>query len=283
MTLRPRRSVLFLPGINERATEKARTLPIDCVILDLEDAIAPNKKKEARTQIANSLDKGGFGNREVIVRVNKVNSNWVDEDLKMLSTRHPSAILAPKIDNLKDLQAIREKMAYASLLGEVPLWVMIESAQGVLNVANIASEMEEGTAMVVGTNDLAKDMRVRGGEDRLPFITAFSMTIMAARAHGLSAIDGIYASLENPEGLKAECDEGMRLGFDGKTLIHPNQVDICNKGFSPTEDELERANRMVEAYNKGLKDGKGVIRFEGKMIEALHVDEAKRILAFGEK
>jgi citrate lyase subunit beta / citryl-CoA lyase len=283
MAIRPRRSVLFLPGINERATEKARTLPIDCVILDLEDAVAIDKKTEARAQIAASLDKAGFGAREVIVRVNKVNSIWVDDDLEMLKTRHPSAILVPKIDTVKDLQAIREKMAYKGLLGEVPLWVMIESARGVLNVAHIAGEMEEGSALVVGTNDLAKGMHVRGGDDRLPFFTAFSMSIMAARANGISVIDGIYANLEDPKGFKVECMEGMRFGFDGKTLIHPDQVDICNACFSPSDEELARAKRMIEAYEEGLKDGKGVIRFEGKMIEVLHVDEAKRILAFGSK
>ena len=283
MAIRQRRSVLFLPGINERATEKARTLPIDCVILDLEDAIAPDKKIEARDKVASSLDAGGFEGIEVIVRVNKVDSQWVEGDLEMLKTRHPSAILAPKIDNLQDLQIIREKMAYKNLLGEVPLWAMIESARGVLNVSAIANEMEEGSTVIVGTNDLAKDMCVRGGADRLPFMTAFSMTIMAARANGLTAIDGIYATLDNEKGFKEECMEGMRLGFDGKTLIHPTQVKICNKIFSPDEEELDHATRMIEAYAAAKADGKGVIRFEGKMIEALHVDEARRILAIGKK
>ncbi|MGY8985675.1 MAG: HpcH/HpaI aldolase/citrate lyase family protein [Sphingomonadales bacterium] len=281
MAIKLRRSVLFLPGINERATEKARTLPIDCVILDLEDAVAEEKKIAAREQVSLSLDKGGFGTREVIVRINKVSSIWVEGDLDMLKTRHPSAILIPKIDSIKDLHQIREKMAFRGFLGEVPLWGMIESARGVLNIASIANEMEEGSALVLGTNDLAKNMQVKGGADRLPFGVAFSMLIMAARAYGLSAIDGIYADLENKEGFHAECIEGMRFGFDGKTLIHPNQVDFCNACFSPSEEDISRAQCIIKAYKKGLKEGKGVIRFEGRMIEALHVDEAKRILALG--
>ena len=284
MTHRPRRSCLYMPGANAKALEKAKTLLADVVILDLEDSVAPEAKVEARAAVAAAVSAGGYGKREVIVRVNALSTEWGRDDIAAAGAAKPDGVLAPKVESGDEVIALDDAMSEAGFGRDASLWVMIETPRAILNLAPIAAPAR-GTrlaAFVMGTNDLAKEMRARPGASRAPFHAALSLAVMAARAEGLSAIDGVYNDIANAEGFEVECRQGLDFGFDGKTLIHPSQIDICNSVFAPTEDEVARARAVIAAFALPENAGKGVIKVDGKMTELLHLEEAKRLVAVAE-
>lgn len=276
--MRARRSVLFLPVTNDRAVAKAKTLPVDTVVLDLEDAVAADHKEEGRAAAAAVLTEGGFGAREVVVRINALDSGMADVDLAAVASCSPDAILVPKIRSADDVIAAERLMGGLGLPDSVKLWAMIETADAVLNAAAIAAAGTRLEVLLVGTNDLSKDLRLPLGKNREALRTSLFMCVLAARASGLCVIDGVYNAINDEDGLTAECAEGRMLGFDGKSLIHPAQVEIANAAFAPTEAEIETARRIVDAWALAQAEGKGVASVDGRMIEELHAKEAKRLL-----
>jgi citrate lyase subunit beta/citryl-CoA lyase len=277
---RPLRSVLFLPASNARAIEKARGLACDAVVLDLEDATAPEAKAQARELMTETLAIGGFGARTVVVRVNGLDTEWGEADLKAAAEAGPDAILAPKVTDAESL------LAYDRLIAGAPertrLWAMVETCAAVLNLDALAalSGSTRLAALVPGVNDLSKEMRCKPGRERMPLVPALALSVTAARAHGLYAIDGVFNALGDASGLQAECAQGRALGFDGKCLIHPDQIETANAAFSPDDAEIAWAKSVVEAFADPANAGKGAIRVGGKMAERLHLAEAERILAF---
>ena len=269
--LRPRRSALYMPASNPRAIAKARSLDCDVVILDLEDAVAPEAKASARDAAVAAAREGGFGPRELVVRVNALSTPWGADDCAALAEARPAAVLVPKVD---DAAAVA---AYAERLDGVPVWAMVETAASVLRLDDLAAAL--GLAvLVMGTNDLAKEMRATPGPDRLPLLGFLAQTVAAARAHGLGVLDGVNNLLDDAEGLAAECAQGARFGFDGKTLIHPAQIDACNAAFSPDATEIARAEAIVAAFADPAAAERGAIRVDGAMVERLHLDQARRTL-----
>ena len=276
---RPRRSALYLPGSNARAIEKARTLPCDVVILDLEDSVAPEAKSEARSLACEAVRQGGFGAREVVIRVNGLDTHWAGDDLRDAAAAGPDAILLPKLASTDDVESCAEQVD-----GRAALWGMIETCQAVfrLDALGQASRACGLEAWVLGTNDLVKEMRCAPGEDRAPLLPSLSLAVMAARAHGLAILDGVYNDIANLEGLARECAQGARLGFDGKTLIHPTHLEAANRAFSPAADEVAWARTVVAAYDQPENAGKGVIKVEGRMVERLHLAQSRRLIAVAE-
>ncbi|MHA7826999.1 MAG: HpcH/HpaI aldolase/citrate lyase family protein [Roseovarius sp.] len=270
---RPYRSVLYIPGSKERALEKARELPADAIIFDLEDAVAPEAKAEARETLARALSEGGYGKRSRIVRINALTTEWGLEDVRVLGEAGADAILLPKVNTPSDVDNL------ADMLGpQVPIWVMMETPASVFNAREIAAHAQV-TGLVTGTNDLTKDLGCRYRADRLPLMTALQMIVMAARAaRGVVAIDGVYNRFRDGDGLKAECEQGRDLGFDGKTLIHPAQIEVTNTAFAPTQSEIETAERQIAAYEESKASGQGVAVVDGQIVENLHVVAAKRLL-----
>lgn len=274
--LKPRRSCLYSPGINVKAMEKAKSLPADVVIFDLEDAVAPELKSSARDMIANQINIGGYGKREVVIRINDLNSPWGKDDLDMANRINPDAILVPKIKSAADIGTID-----ALLNDGIALWVMIETPMAILNITEIAAmaQTTKLSAFIIGTNDLAKEMRARMTPDRIAFQQSLGMTILAARSYDLIAIDGVYNDFQNQAGLEEECRQGQIMGFDGKSLIHPAQIDTANQIFAPNEDELVHAQAIITAFALPENSNKGVIKVDGKMTEILHLEQAKRTIA----
>jgi citrate lyase subunit beta/citryl-CoA lyase len=272
MITRSRRSALYLPASNVRAIEKARTLECDVVILDLEDAVAPDSKAAARAQAVAALRNGGFGGKELVVRVNALSTEWGLQDCRALVGAKPDAILIPKVENGESFDG------YRAILDGIPLWAMIETASAVMNLAQIAATPGLG-ALVVGTNDLALELGARAKRNRIGFVGTLAATVVAARSHRLAVLDGVFNSVEDDEGFAAECVQGADFGFDGKTLIHPNQIRACNAAFSPDEEEIAWATRIEQAFADPTSAGKGALRLDGKMVERLHLDLARRILA----
>ena len=270
--IRPRRSALYLPASNPRAIAKARTLGCDIVILDLEDAVAPDNKASARDAAAAAVREGGFGARELVVRVNALSTQWGAADLVALAAARPDAVLVPKVDDGASLAACT-----AALPG-VPLWAMVETPRALLRLDDLASAPGLA-ALVMGTNDLAKDLGMRPGADRLPFLGFLAQSVAAARAHGLAVLDGVYNAIDDADGLARECAQGVQFGFDGKTLIHPGQIDPCNAAFSPTDEEVAWAETVERAFAAPDAAGRGAIRVEGRMVERLHLEQARRTLA----
>ncbi len=275
MLNRPFRSVLYLPGSNARALEKAQSLPVDAIIFDLEDAVSPDQKVNARLALAEKLTQGDFGQRYRIVRINGLETEWGDDDLAQFAAVGPDAILIPKVESRDALNDI------AALLDQVPaakntkLWAMMETPKGILNAAEIAkSDRLEG--FVMGTNDLAKDL---GSRSREAMITSLQHCLLAARAEGLICIDGVFNAFKDEDGLRAEAEQGRDFGFDGKSLIHPAQLAISNAVFGPSEDEVDTARRQIEAFQTAQEDGKGVAVVDGKIVENLHVETARSLLA----
>ena len=281
---RPRRSCLYMPGANARALEKARELPADTLILDLEDAVAPEAKAEARGAIAASLAAGGYGKRELVVRMNGLDSEWGHADLEMAVKSGAAAVLAPKVTGLRDIERLDAALKKAGAGEGIALWVMIETPLAILNIKEIAAASTGShlTTFVMGTNDLAKEYRARMTPDRLAFQTALQLSVAAARAYGLTAIDGVYNDIKNEDGFRHECEQGRDLGFDGKTLIHPSQLEDCNRIFAPSRHDVEQAQAVIEAFAAPANAGKGVLKVNGKMTELLHLDEAKRTVAMDE-
>lgn len=280
--VRPRRSALYMPASNLKAIEKAKSLPCDVVILDLEDAVAPEAKEEARAQAVAAVRAGGFGSRELVIRANGLDTPWGRDDLAAAAEVAPDAILVPKVNDVADLQA------YAASISAAPatttLWAMIETGRAVFNLGDLASQAaaHRFSCWVMGTNDLAKEMRARQTPGREPFLGVLGLSVLAARAHGLSILDGVYNDIDNDTGLEAICEQGLDFGFDGKTLIHPRQVEICNRVFSPSDRELEQAQAVIAAFALPENAGKGAIRVDGRMTELLHLEQARRLVAVGE-
>ena len=273
MRSRPYRSVLYIPGSKDRALDKARTLPVDAIIFDLEDAVSPDAKVGARDTLKAALTEGGYGNRAKIIRINALDTEWGAGDVEALRDADADAFLLPKVNSAADVQAL------ADLRGNgKPIWAMIETPLGVLNALEIAAHPQL-TGFVAGTNDLAKELNSRFRADRLPMLASLQMMLLAARAHGVIAVDGVYNQFKDNDGLKVECDQGRDMGFDGKTLIHPAQVDVTNEAFAPSEAEIDLAKRQIAAFEETEASGQGVAVVDGKIVENLHVETAKKTLA----
>jgi citrate lyase subunit beta/citryl-CoA lyase len=287
MTIRPRRSVLYMPGSNARALEKARELPADCLILDLEDAVAPEAKEAARGAIVQALE-SGFGDREVMVRINGLDTRWWVDDLNAVlgGSAKPGAILVPKISDPNQLQDLAARFVDLHTSPQVRIWAMMETPLAMLNAGRIAgASLDSETRLsgfVMGTNDLAKDTRARLVPGRAPMLPWLMTCVAAARAFGLGILDGVYNDLGNAEGFVEECKQARDLGFDGKTLIHPRQIDPCNEAFSPSPDEVAMARKMIAAFELPENANKGVVQIDGKMVERLHAEMAKQTVAIAD-
>jgi citrate lyase subunit beta / citryl-CoA lyase len=284
MIVRPRRSCLYMPGANAKALEKAKTLPADVLLLDLEDSVAPEVKAEARAQVAAAVKERGYGRREVIVRVNALSTPWGGDDINAAGAASPDGMLAPKVESADQVRTLNAAMNHAGFAKDATLWVMIETPRAILNIAEIAAAARDTrlAVFVLGLNDLAKETRARAGATRAPFFAALSLAVTAARAEGLTAIDGVYNDLADTAGFEAECRQGLDFGFDGKTLIHPSQIDPANTIFAPSADEIARARAVIAAFALPENAGKGVVKVDGRMTELLHLEEAKRIVAVAE-
>ncbi len=269
---RPLRSVLYIPGSKPRALDKARGLPADAIIFDLEDAVIPEEKAAARATLADALATGGYGARMKIIRINGLDTEWGADDAKAAAKMGADAILLPKVTSPADLEALAE------IVGDIPLWAMMETPGGMLNAAAIAAHRSL-QGMVMGTNDLAKDLQTRFRADRMPLMAGLGLCVLAGKAHGVALIDGVYNAFKDDEGLKIECDQGRDMGFDGKTLIHPAQLDVANAAFSPSDAEIELARRQIDAFDKCEATGQGVAVVDGKIVENLHVATARETLA----
>ena len=278
--IRPRRSALYMPGANARALEKARSLDADCLLLDLEDAVAPDAKDEARVQICDALREGGYGARELVVRINALDTAWGADDVAALAdlpeAARPHAILAPKISTAEQIDALVARMPE-----DCALWIMIETPEAIFNLQALAAKAVDTplAAFIMGTNDLTKEMFAALVQGRAPLMTALSMAVLAARQYGLTILDGVFNDIADEEGFMAECRQGADMGFDGKTLIHPSQLAVCNGVFAPSEDEVAQARDVVAAFAAPENAGKGVLKINGKMTELLHRDMAARLLA----
>ena len=286
MAIRPRRSVLYMPGSNVRALEKAKTLPVDGVIVDLEDSVAPEAKETARKQAADAVKAGGFGGREVFIRINGVDSPWHADDLSAAARAAPDVILVPKVSTPDTLELIGRRLLDMGTDRKTRIWAMIETPLAIFNILSIAAEARDSetrlSGFVMGTNDLAKDTRARLVPGRAPMLPWLSMCVAAARVHGIDILDGVYNDIGNADGFINECRQGVDLGFDGKTLIHPSQIEPCNTAFSPSPAEVEWARKMIKAFDLPENKGKGVVSIDGRMVERLHADMARRTVAIAE-
>ncbi|HEX5508805.1 MAG TPA: CoA ester lyase [Pseudolabrys sp.] len=286
MTIRPRRSVLYMPGSNARAIEKARTLPVDGVILDLEDAVAPDAKEAARKQVTDAVKAGGFGAREVFIRVNGIDTPWHAEDLSAAAHAGPAAILVPKISSPEALEMIGRRLLDMGTDRKTRVWAMIETPLAIFNILSIAAAARDSetrlAGFVLGTNDLAKDTRARIVPGRAPMLPWLTTCIAAARVHGVIVLDGVYNDIGNAEGFATECAQAVDLGFDGKTLVHPSQIEACNKAFSPSLEEVAQARKMIAAFDLPENKSKGVVSIDGRMVERMHAEMARRIVAISE-
>ena len=263
-----------MPAANARAIEKARELPCDVVILDLEDAVAPDAKDVAREQAVEAVRARGFGRREVVIRVNGLDTPWGLEDLAAAINARPDAILVPKVSSAHDVRAYG-----AAEAGGVPLWAMVETCASLFALSEIAGAGAGLAALVIGTNDLAKEMRCRLTVERAALAGPLSLAVAGARAHGLVILDGVFNGIDDDAGLARQCDQGAEFGFDGKTLIHPRQIEAANRAFTPAEEEVEWSQAIVAAFDSPENAAKGVIRVEGRMVERLHLAEARRLIA----
>lgn len=281
-TVRPRRSVLYMPGSNARALEKGRSLPADGLILDLEDAVAPDAKAAARDTIAQALAAGGYGGRELIVRVNGLNTPWGYDDLRMAAASGADAVLLPKVESADAVRQAEAVLRAAGAPAGQTIWCMMETPLGILNVKEIAGASPAVGALVLGTSDLAKDLHAAHTAQRLPMITSLGLCLLAARAYGLAVLDGVHLDLNDDEGFAASCRQGRELGFDGKTLIHPKTIAACNAAFAPDADEIAQAHRIIAAHAEAAAAGKGVVLVDGKLVENLHVENARRLVALAE-
>jgi len=281
--LRPRRSVLYVPGSNLRALEKAKTLAADALILDLEDAVAPDAKHTARAQVCEAVKAGGFGQREVVIRVNGLNTPWGYDDLVAASTVGADAILLPKTESAESVRQAQTVMTAGNAPAELAIWCMMETPRGILNAEAIAGASPRVACFVMGTSDLTKDLHARHTRDRLPMVTSLCLCILAARAYDLAILDGVHLDLEDDEGFEFACRQGVEMGFDGKTLIHPKTIPVANRIFAPSAEEVAWSRRIIEAHAAATAEGKGVVVVDGKLVENLHVENARRIVALAEQ
>jgi citrate lyase subunit beta / citryl-CoA lyase len=284
--IRPRRSVLYMPGSNARAIDKARSLPADGIIIDLEDAVAPEAKDDARAEVAAAVRKGGFGRREVVVRVNGPDTPWGEDDIAAAAEAGADAVLVPKVSDAETLTALGHRLRRIGASESLRVWAMIETPLAVLHCERIAAVARDGIArldcLVMGTNDIAKDTRARQVPGRWPILPHLAAAIAAARAHDLDILDGVYNAIGDEEGFRAECEQGRDLGFDGKTLIHPRQLAVANEVFAPTAAELAEARGIIAAFDRPENRSRGVIAHEGRMVERMHADMARRTVALAE-
>jgi citrate lyase subunit beta/citryl-CoA lyase len=274
---RPRRSVLYMPSSNERALEKAKTIPCDGLILDLEDAVAPEAKPDARVAACAAVKSGEYGRRELTIRVNGMDTEWHAEDIAAASAAGPDAIVVPKVNSADEVLQLVAAMEAAGAPEHTRLWAMVETPIAMFNALAIASASERLTVLVMGTNDLAKELYAEHVPGREPLLTGLSMALLAARATGKAIIDGVYNDVKNTDGFLAECAQGRQMGFDGKTLIHPGQVEGANAAFAPSEQAVADARGLIAAWEEGK--GAGVVTYNGRMVENLHVESARRTLA----
>ncbi len=280
--LRPRRSVLYMPGSNQRALDKARTLPADGVILDLEDSVAPDAKALAREQIVAAVSAGGYGQREVVIRVNGLATPWGKDDVRAVVGAGADAILFPKIESVLQVHEALEALDSAGAPAGLGLWIMVETPRAILDIDAVTGADAHLGCIVMGTSDLAKEMRVRHTPDRIGFVAALSLCVTAARAHGVDIIDGVHLDLQDDAGHRSACEQGRDMGFDGKSLIHPKQIADANEVFAPSAAEVDNAHVIIEAWQAAQAEGKGVVVVNGRLVENLHVEEAKRNIALAE-
>jgi len=279
--LRPRRSVLYLPSSNGRALEKAKTLPVDALILDLEDAVAPDAKESARESACGAAASEEYGNREVTIRVNSIGTPWHDADLAAVATSGAAGVVVPKVGSVDDVHTVVAALEAAGAPDSLRLWAMIETPDAVLDVRDIARASDRLDVLVLGTNDIVRELYAAHVPGREPLLTSLSLAVLGARAAGVAVLDGVYNDVTDTEGLEAECRQGRDLGFDGKTLIHPGQVEAANRLFAPSEQEVADAHELVAAFDEALAEGRGVVTHKGKMVENLHVEIARRAIAMG--
>ena len=277
-TSRPRRSVLYMPGANTRALEKAKSLPADSLILDLEDAVAPDAKAQARENIRAALATG-FGHREAVVRINGLNTQWGLDDLKAFADTKADAILLPKVESASQIREVASLLKQFNPVSTMKIWAMIETPLAIFKLPEIASSHPMLEALVLGTSDLVKDLHARHTPSRVETQTALSLSVLAARAHQLCVLDGVHLSLDDEDGLRQSCIQGRDMGFDGKTLIHPSQIALANQIFGPLPEEIDEARQRITAYEAAISSGAGIAVLNGKLVEELHIQDAKRILA----
>ena len=284
--IRPRRSLLFMPGSNARALEKARNLPADGIILDLEDSVAPDAKAIARDMIAQTLAAGGFGNREILVRINALDSPWWIDDVSMAGKARPHGILVPKISSVEDLSAIADRLSDINADMSIRVWAMIETAGAILHAEELAAASRDSemrlAGFVFGPNDIARETRIRMQPGRAAMLPMITHCVLATRLHGLEILDGPYSDFSNAEGFAQECAQGRDLGFDGKTLIHPSQIEACNAIFTPPAEEVTQARRIIAAFERPENASRGAIQLDGGMVERLHAEMAKRTIAMAD-
>lgn len=284
--IRPRRSLLFMPGSNPRALEKARTVAADGIILDLEDAVAPDAKGTAREAIAQTLSAGGFGKREVIIRINALDSPWWIDDVTMAGKAKPDGILVPKISSVEDLSAVADRLSDINADMSIKVWAMIETARAILHVEELAAASKDSenrlAGFVFGPNDIARETRIRMMPGRAAMLPMIIPSVLAARLYGLDILDGPYSNFSDSQGFIEEAEQGRDIGFDGKTLIHPSQIEACNKVFTPPDDEVAQARRIIAAFEQPENASRGAIQLDGKMVERLHADMAKRTIAIAD-
>ncbi len=282
-TARPRRSVLYMPGSNPRALDKARTLAADGLILDLEDAVAPDAKDDARAQVVAAVAAGGYGSRELLIRVNGLATPWGAADVAAAAGSGADGILIPKVESADMVRQVEAVMTANGAPAAMAIWCMMETPRGILRAEEIAASSPRMAGFVMGTSDLAKDLHCAHTRDRLPMIASLSLCLLAARAYGLAAIDGVYLDLNDDEGFEYACRQGLELGFDGKTLIHPKTIDAANRVFAPSEAEIAWSRKIIAAHAEAAAAGKGVVVVDGKLIENLHVENARRIVGLAER
>ncbi|MGO4716514.1 HpcH/HpaI aldolase/citrate lyase family protein [Bradyrhizobium sp. 2TAF24] len=284
--IRPRRSLLFMPGSNLRALEKARTLPADGIILDLEDAVAPDAKGVARDQIAQAIAAGGFGKREVLIRINGLDTPWWEDDLAMAAKAVPDGVLVPKVSSVADLASVADRLAGHAAPASLKVWAMIETAFAILRVEELSAQAQRPemrlAGYVMGPNDIARETRIRMVEGRATMLPFYTSCILAAHAYGLEILDGPYSDFSNAAGFAAECAQSRDMGFDGKTLIHPSQIEACNAAFTPPADEVAQARKILAAFAQPENAGRGAIQLDGRMVERLHAEIAKRTIAIAD-
>ncbi|QDG75309.1 CoA ester lyase [Labrenzia sp. PHM005] len=285
-TFKPRRSALYMPGSNARALEKAKTLDVDCLLLDLEDAVAPDAKETARQQIVTAVSEGGYGQREVVIRINGLDTAWGEDDLKASVKANPDAILVPKVNSPADLQKVAHLLSMHGASNSIKLWAMMETPEAMLNVAAIGACGRDPevrlSCFVMGTNDLAKETRAALVPGRAVMMPWLMTCLAAARAGGIDILDGVYNAFQDEEGFASECAQGAEMGMDGKTLIHPKQIAACHAAFSPSEEEVAWARKINDLFDQPENASKGAIQVDGKMVERLHADMGKRVIAIAD-
>lgn len=278
----PRRSVLYMPGANERALEKAKTLPADGLILDLEDAVSPDAKESARERVCSAAASGDYGPREVAIRINGIDTEWHDADLRAAAQAGPSAVVVPKVNSARDVMTIERALELNGAPEHTTIWAMLETPVAMLRAEEIAAASDRLEVLVMGTNDLAKELHAEPAAGRAPLVAGLSLSLLAARAAGKEILDGVYNDVQDLAGLEAEATQARQFGFDGKTLVHPGQIEPCNRVFSPSDEAIAHARKVIDAFEAARAKGDAVVTVDGRMVENLHVSEAQRTLDLAE-